>query len=191
MKKLILASASPGRKEALEKAGFQFEIIPSNYEEDMNQNLSPEDLVRVLSQGKARDVASKVKEGIVIGADTVGVFDGKVLGKPHTEEKNIEMLQELSGKSHSMLTGLTLIDSETGKEISRVVETKIWFKNLSLEEIENYVKTGEALQKAGGYAFQGIGRNLVNRVEGSETNIIGMPVETLQEMLTKLGFAIL
>lgn len=187
MKKLILASASPGRKEALEKAGFEFEIIPSNYEEDMDQNLSPEDLVRVLSQGKARDVASKVKDGIVVGADTVGVFEGKVLGKPHTEEKNIEMLQELSGKSHSMLTGLTLINTETGKEISKVVETKIWFKNLSREEIEEYVKTGEALKKAGGYAFQGLGHKFVDRVEGSETNIIGMPVEILKETLVQLN----
>lgn len=183
MKKLILASTSPGRKEALEKAGFEFEISPSDFEEVMDENLSPEELVIQLSQGKARDVASRVKEGIVIGADTVGVFEGKILGKPHTEENNIKMLQELNGREHSIITGVTLIDTETGREISKAVETKIWFRSLSEEEIGEYVKTGEALKKAGGYAYQGLGRKLVDHVEGSETNIIGMPIEDLKEML--------
>lgn len=186
MKKVILASTSPGRKEALEKAGFEFEIIPSAYEEKMDERLSPENLVLMLSIGKARDVASHASDAIVIGADTIGVFEGKVLGKPHTEERNIEMLRELSGKSHSMLTGITVIDTETKKEISKVVETKIKFKDVSVEEIEEYVKTGEALLKAGGYAFQGSGKKFVESVEGSETNIIGMPIETLREILVEL-----
>lgn len=186
MKKLTLASQSPGRKEALEKAGFVFEIIPSDYEEKMDWNLSPSELVLKLSQGKARDVASKVAEGVVIGADTVGVFDGEIMGKPHTEEKDVEMLMKLSGKYHTMLTGITLIDMETKREISKVVETKVSFRNLSEEEIKDYAKSGEGLKKAGGYAYQGAGHKFVERIDGSETNIIGMPVETLTEMLKTL-----
>lgn len=183
MKRLILASQSPGRKEALEKAGFDFEILPSDYEEKMYNGLSPAELVMKLSQGKARDVAGKVPDAIIVGADTVGVFENEIMGKPHTEEKNIEMLSKLSGKYHTMLTGLTLIDTETKNKISKVVETKVWFRNLSEDEIKEYVTLGEGLQKAGGYAYQGIGHKFVERIEGSETNIIGMPIETLTEML--------
>ncbi len=185
MKRLILASQSPGRKEALEKAGFAFEMIPSAYEEDMNQALSPVDLVLKLSKGKARDVANQEKNAIIIGADTIGVCDGKILGKPHTEERNTEMIQGLNNRDHSIFTGITLIDTNSGKEISRSVETKIWFKNLSNEDIEKYVRTGEGLKKAGGYAYQGEGRGFVERIEGSETNIIGMPVEELKSILNE------
>ena len=186
MKKLILASTSPGRKEALEKAGIVFEVMPSSFEEKVDVGIDPKDLVVKLSRGKARDVASKTARAVVVGADTVGVFAGEIMGKPHTEEKDIEMLTKLSGKYHTMLTGLTLIDTESKKEISKVVETKVWFRDLSEEEIKEYVKSGEGLQKAGGYAYQGTGHKFVDRIEGSETNIIGMPIEDLKEMLKGL-----
>lgn len=190
MKRLVLASKSPGRKQVLEEAKINFEIVPSDYEEDMTLPLSPEELVKNLSLGKARDVASQINDAIVIGADTIGVFNGKVLGKPHTKERAIEMLSMLSGNSHSMLTGLTLIDIDSKKEISKVVETKVWFKNLSPKEIEDYIKTGESLEKAGAYAYQGLGKNLVDRVEGSETNILGMPIEDLRKILEEINFKI-
>lgn len=186
MKKLILASASPGRKQILEEAGLVFDIVPSNYEEDMTVSSDPRELVLKLSLGKARDVAKNFSNSIIIGADTVGVFDGQVLGKPHTKEKSREMLGAMNGKAHLMLTGLTIIDTETGKEISKCVETKIWFKGLTSEDVEEYVNTEEGLLKAGAYAYQGLGRKLVARVEGSETNILGMPIETLREMLKDL-----
>lgn len=186
MKKIILASQSPGRKQVLEEAGFVFDVVPGGYEEDMKAAANPEELVLKLSVGKARDVAKNFKDAIIIGADTVGVFEGKVLGKPHTKEKSLEMIGAMNGKMHLMLTGLTIIDTETGKEISKCVETKIWFKNSTSEEIEEYVNTEEGLKKAGAYAYQGLGRKLVERVEGSETNILGMPLEALREMLADL-----
>ncbi len=111
MKKLILASQSPGRKQVLTEA--EFEVIPSNYEEDMSLSLDPSELVIKLSLGKARDVAENFHNAIIIGADTVGVYEGKILGKPHTKENSREMLQMMSGKIHSMFTGLTVIDTES------------------------------------------------------------------------------
>lgn len=186
MKKLILASQSPGRKQVLEEAGFDFEVAPSNYEEDMSVSLDPKELVMKLSLGKACDVARNFPKAIIIGADTVGVYGGKILGKPHTKEKSREMLQIMNGKTHSMFTGLTVIDIESGREISKCVETKIWFRDLNPEEIEEYINTEEGFEKAGAYAYQGLGRKLVSRVEGSETNILGMPVETLKEILDEL-----
>lgn len=186
MEKIILASQSPGRKQVLTEAGFSFEVVPSNYEEDMSVSQDPKELVLKLSLGKARDVAQNFSNTIVIGADTVGVFDGKILGKPHTKERALEMLSAMNGNAHAMFTGLTVIDTESGKEISKCVETKIWFKNLEPKEIEAYVNTEEGLQKAGAYAYQGLGRKLVENVEGSETNILGMPIETLKEILAEL-----
>ncbi len=186
MKKIILASQSPGRKQVLTEAGFVFEVVPSNYEEDMSMALDPKELVLKLSAGKARDVAKNFPDAIIIGADTVGVYDDKILGKPHTKDKSLEMLSMMNGKSHSMFTGLTVIDTESGREISKCVETKIRFCDLKPEEIEEYVNTKEGLEKAGAYAYQGLGRKLVDRVEGSETNILGMPIETLMEILAEL-----
>lgn len=186
--KLILASESPGRKKVLEDAGFTFEVIPSNFEEDMTMPLSPAELTLYLSQGKARSVAVNQKDSIVIGADTVGVFDNTVLGKPHTAENSHRMLKMLSGNIHSMITGLTVIDTRTGKEICKSIETKIWFREIPMEEIVEYTASGEALKKAGAYAYQAGGRKFVDRIEGSESNIIGLPMESLREVLNELSF---
>lgn len=127
MKKLILASQSPGRKQVLEEEGFIFEIIPSNYEEDMSISLDPKELVLRLSLGKARDVAKNSPDAIIIGADTVGVYNGKILGKPHTKENAKEMLLVMNNDVHSMITGLSIIDTASGKEINQSFETKVYF----------------------------------------------------------------
>lgn len=183
--KLILASQSPGRKEALEKAGFTFDMVPSNFEEDMTLKMPSHALAIHLSQGKARDVAAKFKDtdSIIIGADTFGVFEDAFMGKPHTKENSHAMLSKLSNNVHSMVTGITLIDARSGKEISRSVETKIWFREIPMEEIVAYADTEEGLKTAGAYKYQMNGRKFVERVEGSESNIMGMPVEVLREML--------
>lgn len=185
--KIILASESAGRKKVLEDAGIEFEVIPSNFEEDMTLPMSPEQLTMHLSLGKARSVAAKHQDAIVIGADTLGVFDGQVLGKPHTEDRSIEMLSMLSGNMHSMITGLTVIDTKHKKEITKSVETKIWFRKIPAEEIVEYTKIGEALKKAGAYAYQLNGHKFVERIEGSESNIIGLPIEEVSKILKELS----
>lgn len=186
--KLILASESPGRRRALEEAEFVFDVVPSDFVEDMTLPLTPAELVVRLSRGKAWNVAERFKndEVIVIGADTVGVFENVVLGKPHTKENGRKMLAMLSGNVHSMITGLTVINCKTKKEISRSTETKIWFKEISPEKIAEYTETEEGLKKAGGYAYQANGQQFIDRIEGSESNIIGLPIEGLKEMLRKL-----
>lgn len=188
MKRLILASQSLGRKKVLEDAGFVFDVIPSDFEEDMSISIPPHELAVSLSLGKARSVAASVTDAIVIGADTFGVYRGALLGKPHTKENAKKMLSMLSGDIHLMVTGLSVIDTSVGVEKTASIETKIWFKKISEQEIDEYIATGESLSKAGGYAYQGLGRKFVEKVEGSETNILGLPVDELMEMLQSLGY---
>ncbi|KKP86489.1 MAG: Maf-like protein, septum formation protein, partial [Parcubacteria group bacterium GW2011_GWC1_35_8] len=128
MRKIILASTSPRRKELLEKAGLIFDVIPSNYEEDMTLDLIPEELAKFLSKGKAIDVAKNFNDAIIISADTFVSLDDKIIGKPHTEEKAKITLKTLSGKTHSVFTGFTIIDTKKDKIVSKVVETKVSFK---------------------------------------------------------------
>lgn len=183
MKKLILASASPTRKKLLTDAGLVFEIMSGSYEEDMHLPLSPEKLAIHLSQGKAEAVADKHKNAIVIGADTFIVYQDKILGKPHTPERAREMLKMLSGRQHSAITGFTVIDSKSNKAISKAVETKVFFRNLTDKEIDDYIATREPLNKAGSYAILELGGKLVEKIEGSESNIAGLPMEELMGTL--------
>ncbi len=185
--KIILASESPGRKNILEKAGYVFEVVPSNFEEDMTLPLSPHELTLYLSQGKARSVAEKYTDAIVIGADTIGVFKGEILGKPYTPEKSNEMLSMLSGAVHTMLTGLTIIDTQNKKEITRSVETKVRFRKLPMEEIIAYTNSGEGLNKSAGYASQLNGKKFIEEIEGSVTNITGLPIEDVMEIFKEMG----
>ena len=183
MKTIVLASGSPRRKEILEKTGLSFTVDPSNYEEDMNQDLEPKELVKVLSLGKAKDVAKRHKNAVIIGADLIISFKGNVLGKPQTKEKAIEMLTQLSGNTHSAISGFTIIDTETGKVVSDALETKIRFKELTQEEIKKYVDTGEPLDKAGAYAIQGKGKEFIKNIKGDYYNVMGLPLDSI---ITKL-----
>lgn len=183
MKKIILASNSPRRKELLSKAGLSFEVVPSNYEEDMSLPLSPQELAKTLSRGKAEDVANKYPEVVVIGADTFVAFDGRVLGKPYTKEKAKEMLTILSGKQHVIITGFTIIEKTANKSISKAIESKIFFRNLTEKEIDDYVETGEPLDKAGAYAIQGLGSKLIEKTEGDYASILGLPIDDVVETL--------
>jgi septum formation protein len=183
MKKLILASSSPTRKILLTEAGLNFEVEPTNYEEDMSLPMSPQDLVMHLSRGKAEDVAKRYKEAVVLGADTIIVYENKVLGKPHTPARAIEMLEMLSGKQHSAISGFTIIDTENDKTISKFVETKVFFRDLDAKEIEEYVATGEPLDKAGAYGILENGSKFIKEIEGSKTNIAGLPMEEVLETL--------
>lgn len=190
MRKIILASTSPRRKELLEKTGLPFEIVASNYEEDMTLALPPHELAKHLSKGKADAVAQDYKDAIIIAADTFIVFGEKILGKPHTPKKAKETLVMLSDSTHSIVTGFTIIDTQTGKNISRTTETKVHFRKLTTEEIDAYVATGEPLDKAGAYGIQGLGSELVDKIEGSFSNVVGLPVEEVMVALKDFGIEI-
>ncbi len=187
MQKIILASSSPRRKELLEKIGLKFEIVPSDFEEDMNQKMSPNELAKTLAFGKAESVAKNSPDSVVIGADTIVVLAEKVLGKPHTAERAREMLRLLSGKQHSVITGFAIIDTGTGKKFSSAVETKVFFKNLSEKEIEKYIQTGEPLVMAGAYAIQSGAALFVEKIEGDYYNVVGLPILALYNALKDFG----
>ena len=182
---LILASSSPTRRRLMEEAGLKFEVIPNDFKEDMNLPLPPRELAIRLAIGKAEAVAKKLKEAVVIGADTFVVFEGKIIGKPHTPEKATETLKMLNGKAHIIISGLTVIYGD--KSISKAVETKVFFRNLSDNEINDYVATGEPLEKAGSYAIMENGWKFVDRIEGSKTNVSGLPTEELLNILKELN----
>jgi septum formation protein len=186
-KPVVLASSSPRRRELLEKAGLEFSIDPSETEEKLDGSPEPEELARSISLMKARSAARRHPDSIVIAADTLGVLNGKVLGKPADADHARLMLKQMSGKCHEVLTGFTIIDSGSGKMVSRVVRTKVYFKELSNGQIDKYVETGEPLDKAGAYAIQGLGAALVEKIDGDYFNVVGLPVLELARELEKFG----
>ncbi len=190
-KKIVLASSSPRRKELLAITGLSFTVDPSSYEEVLRPGINPRLLARLLSSEKAKTVARKYPNALVIAADTFIVYGDALMGKPHTEKEAIRMLGLLNGKAHSVVTGLTIIDTETGKSVSRSVETKVWFRKLKKKEILSYVRTGEPLDKAGAYAIQGLGSLIVEKIEGDYFNVIGLPLNSLADALKKFGVYVL
>ncbi len=190
-RKIILASASPRRKEILEKTGLKIFVDAGDYKEDMDLALKPHQLARFLSSEKAKTIAVKYANALIIAADTFIVFRGRLLGKPHTEGEAGRMLTLLNGKPHSVITGFTVIDTNTKKKLSRSVETRVYLRKMTLHEIETYVKTGEPLDKAGAYAIQGLGAVIVKKIEGDYFNVMGLPLSSLTEMLKKFGVYVL
>jgi len=185
--KIILASTSPRRHGLAQEMGLEFDIVPSDYEEDMTMKLSPEKLAMTLAYGKAADVAKKTKEGVVIGIDTFIVFNGEKLGKPKTKEKAFKLLKSFSGKKLKVISGLALIDCKTKKEIKDYDVSEVKLRKMSDEEINTYIATGEPLDKAGAFAIQGLGSIFIESIKGSYTNIVGFPVGCLYKNLKKLG----
>jgi septum formation protein len=185
--RLILASESPRRYELLKQVGLDFEVVPSNLCEDFVQAESPRDHVIRLAEAKAREVANKYPDGWVVGADTIVCINGSILGKPKGREEAVEMLRRLSGREHRVWTGFSVCHSERGESDKEVVQTAVRMKPLTSAEIEWYVHTGEPLDKAGGYAIQGIGSFMVESIQGSYTNVVGLPLCELIQMLTRLG----
>jgi septum formation protein len=190
MQRIILASTSPARQLLARTIGLDFEVVPSNYKEDMTLNLSPKELVIELALGKARDVAKNLKEELVIGVDTIVVFDGKVFGKPKDSQEAIKMLRLFSGKKHEIYSGIVLINCATGATIKDFEVTKVYFKELSDKEILSYVKTGEPFGKSGSYGIQGLASIFVEKVEGCYFNIVGFPVNNIYKNLEKMGINI-
>jgi len=191
LRTLILASASQQRRELLEQIGLKFIVDPSDIPEARHLNISPEELVKTLSLEKIRAVASKYPDAIIIAADTIGVSKGKVIGKPNSAEEARQMLQMLSGKSHRVVTGLTVLETTSKKTLTRIIETRVYIKKLSSTEIRNYVETGEPLDKAGAYAIQGIGSVIVEKIIGDYYNVVGLPLYALSECLKEFGISVL
>ncbi|MGD8512645.1 MAG: Maf family protein [Deltaproteobacteria bacterium] len=184
---LILASKSPRRRDLLNQAGLTFTVIPSTVDERALAIASPEEHVRLLAEAKAGEVAQRYPESWVIGADTVVLIENTVLGKPRTRSEARHMLEALSGKTHKVLTGYCICCKKAKQSFSRTVETKVLFKPLTDSEMDWYVSTREPFDKAGGYAAQGLGSVLVQRVEGSYTSVVGLPVCEVVDYLVKQG----
>jgi septum formation protein len=188
---IVLASSSPRRRELLRLMGLTFRVDHAEYEEVMDPSMPPHRLARHLSLEKARSVAAKYSDAIIIAADTFIRFRGKLLGKPDTMPEARRMLGMLNGKTHSVITGFTVMDTLTGKRISKAVETKVRFRRLTADEIASYVRTGEPLEKAGAYAIQGLGAVIVKEIQGDYFNVIGLPLSSLAQALKKFGVCLL
>ena len=185
---LILASSSPRRRELLKMLGIAFEVIPPHIEEEEIDGESPREHVARLSQAKAKEVGRTVKKDRwILGADTIVFIDGEVLGKPQTGAEANCMLKKLSGREHTVMTGFFIYHPELNQSAGTVVESKVAIKKLTDNEIEGYIKTGEPFDKAGAYAVQGIGMFMIEKVFGSHTNVIGLPVCEVVTALKRLG----
>ena len=185
---LILASHSPRRKYLLKQAGLQFKVIPSHVDESTVPMTSPESYAKILAEQKAQDIARQYPDHYVIGADTVVLMEGTILGKPRSKDEARQMLTRLSGKTHQVLTGFAVCCAARSYRYSDTVKTDVRFKILAPEEIEWYVHTPEPFDKAGAYAIQGLGTFLVKSINGSYTNVVGLPVCEVIELLLKEGF---
>jgi septum formation protein len=187
MRKVILSSASPQRKKLLEQIiGNDFQICSSSYDEAHVSDLTPEELVRHHSIEKAKDVASRFSDAIIISADTVIVLNAEVIGKPDSADRARRILQKLGGQRMQAITGMTLIDSKTGKIITESEVTDIWMKELSEDEITAYIRTGEPFGKAGAFAIQGKGALFIEKIEGDYFNVVGLPLFKLGKMLESM-----
>lgn len=183
MKRIVLASASPRRREILATAGYTFEIQTADVDENIHVT-DPELLVRELALLKAAAGAKKVKgDAYVIGADTVVSLDGEIMGKPADRADAKRMLRALSGKTHQVFTGVCVLDTADGSATSRSDATHVTIRELTEAEIDAYIATGEPDDKAGAYAIQGIGAKLVEKTEGDLNNVIGFPLWLFQEMI--------
>lgn len=181
MSEIILASASPRRRELLALAGVDFTVRVADVEEIIPENASPDEVVMSLARQKAQAVANERPDSIIIGSDTVVALDGAILGKPKDEEDAFRMLKTLSGRSHTVYTGVAIIH---GEKINSFCEaTEVVFNSLTDEEIRNYVATKEPMDKAGAYGIQGKGCVLVEKIVGDYFNVVGLPVSRVYREL--------
>lgn len=183
---LILASASPRRQEMLRSVGLNFKIIPAHVNEKYLPEESPQEHVRRLSRHKAAVVAAEKQNAWVLGADTIVVIDSMVLGKPRNRTQAINMLKRLSGREHKVFTGFTIARMSSGIRTTKVVQSSVRFKTITPDEMSWYVNSDEPYDKAGGYAIQGQGAFFIRSIRGSYTNVIGLPLCEVMEILKKL-----
>ncbi len=191
MKKIVLASNSPRREYLLKLIGLDFIVSPSNIEEDEGEVIkSPKELVLKNALSKARYVSQYFSSAVIISADTIVFLDGKILGKPKDKKSAIEMLSKLRGKTHQVFTGIVVWETPENRYYTRVVRSLVKMRDYSMEEIINYVETGEPMDKSGAYGIQGKGAVLIEKIEGDYYNIVGLPLAPLYLLLRKLGVRI-
>lgn len=182
---LILASKSPRRKELLEQAGLNFNVMPSSFDEDSVVIKEPAGYAMHLAENKAADIARQYPERVVIGADTIVIIDGMVLNKPKDTAHAREMLLQLAGNTHQVITGFSIVCEAEKRKYASFCQTDVVFKALSRDEVEWYIHTDEPYDKAGGYAIQGLGSFMIEKVSGSYTNVVGLPVCEVMDYLYK------
>jgi septum formation protein len=182
--RLILASASPRRRDLLRNAGFDFEVRPSQIVEEIQPGELPEDFARRAAREKALQIAaSSPRGGLVLGADTIVVIDGQTLGKPSDPQDATRMLRLLSGRTHQVHTGICLVRAPDSIEALKHETTLVTFRELDEEEIRQYVESGEPSGKAGAYAIQGLASKFVTRISGCYSNVVGLPIALVYEIL--------
>jgi len=186
-RRIVLASASPRRSQLMQEIGLKFDVMPSQVAEGDISASCPEELVMRLAHAKAADVAGRIQSGIVIGADTVVVAGGQILGKPVDLDDAAKMLRALSGREHQVYSGVAVIDAESGRSLIDYEATAVRFRQLSEAAIQRYVATGEPMDKAGAYAIQGLGSLLVTGICGDYNCVVGLPLGKLAIMLTEFG----
>lgn len=186
---IILASASPRRQELLRQVGVSFRVVPSGIDETVTTPMTPAHLVEHLALSKARDVASRHPQALVVGADTIVVVDQLVLGKPKSREDAIAMIERLSGRDHVVMTGIALIQGD--REEFAHEQTTVTFRALTRGEVERYVDSGEPMDKAGAYAIQGLGSTIVTGIHGDYFNVVGLPLCRTVQMLAHFGVEVL
>lgn len=188
MRELILASASPRRRDLLQQIGWQFTVHPSSFRETTTAS-EPESFVLYNALGKAREVAARFPAGIVLGADTIVVHAGKLLGKPRDRDEATCMLRALSNDWHDVFTAVALIDCTSGREISDVVCTRVHMRKITARELAQYLQTDEPYDKAGAYGIQGMAAMFVDRIDGCYFNVVGLPLSRLAELRQQLDAA--
>jgi septum formation protein len=188
--KYILASASPRRAEILRAIGLDFEVVPSAFEEPSVDGEIPSEYVVRVARGKVAEVAARVAGGVVIGADTIVVVDGRSLGKPTGAQDARAMLRLLSGRLHAVMTGVVVRDAASGREHGDYEKTLVRFADLADQDIDAYVATGEPLDKAGAYGIQGRGMLFVEEIAGNYHNVMGLPANLLARLVKRLGLTV-
>lgn len=184
---IILASASPRRRQLLETLGLPFTVVAADVDEQMDGFHTPVEIVEQLSLRKAQAVAAQLTSGLVIGSDTIVVLDDQVLGKPVDKQQAVTMLSSLQGREHIVYTGVAVINAAGGAyEVAHSL-TKVRMRALSRSRIEAYVATGEPLDKAGAYAIQGLGATLVEGIEGDYFTVVGLPLALTADLLARFG----
>lgn len=188
MRKLVLASTSPYRRELLERLGLPFEAAAPDFDEQIDQGITPAELVRDLALGKALSLAADFPAAVIIGSDQVFVAAGEIIGKPGTPEKAFEQLQRMSGASHTFYTGLAVVDTVSGKNLTSCVPFTVTLRQLADDEIRNYIRRENALNCAGSFMIEGLGIALMEKLEGTDfTSLIGLPLIQLITLLRQVG----
>ena len=187
--RIILASSSPRRADLLRSIGVEFEIAPSQVQERPHTGEAPADYITRLARAKVISIARKREQGLVIGADTIVVLDGKILGKPVDEADAARMLRSLSGRWHAVMTGVALYDVATRQEVADYDKTLVRFGQMNEPEIDWYVKSGEPMDKAGAYGIQGLAGLFIEEIAGNYFNVVGLPLPLVYRLARRLGYS--